>query len=565
MNLNIRARAQNSYDAIVVGTGISGGWAAKELTEKGLRTLVLERGRMVRHVTDYPTMTKEPWDLPRNDRIPHEEEKYYHIQNRIGRVPESTKHWWLRDTDQPYEERKRFDWIRSYQTGGRSLVWGRQSYRLAPVDFEANAREGIAVDWPIRYEDLEPWYDHVEEFAGISGRSEGLAQLPDSKFLPPMELNCVEKHARREFLEKFPGRVLTPGRVANLTVPHRGRGACQYRNKCNRGCPYGAYFSSNSATLPAAEATGNMTLRPDSIVTSVIYDDRTGRAEGVRVLDAETGETTEYYARILFLNAGCLNTTLILFNSDCDRFPDGLGNDSGQLGRNLMDHHHRVGASGTFDGFLDRYYRGRNPNGFYVARFRNLGGERRDYVRGFGFRGRASREGWWRAVRELAIGPELKEFASTPGLWTMGLSAFGEMLPHPENRVWINREKTDRWGQPTLVFDCEFRENELLMRKDMMNDAAEMLEAAGFRNIRTFDNPTAPGRANHEMGTARMGRDPRTSVLNRWNQVHSVPNLFVTDGACMTSGACQNPSLTYMALTARAADHAVQELKRGNL
>lgn len=565
MNLNIKAKNQNTYDAIVVGTGISGGWAAKELTENGLKTLLLERGRNVRHVADYPTMNKKPWELPRNNRITAEEEKEYYIHMRAGRVTESTKHWWFKDAQQPYEEVKGFDWIRGYHVGGRSLMWGRQSYRLAPIDFEANEREGIAIDWPIRYDDLEPWYDYVEGFAGISGRPEGLSQLPDGNFLPPMDLNCVEQHAREQFMEYFPGRVLTPGRIANLTQPHNGRGACQYRNLCNRGCPYGGYFSTNSATLPAAEQTGNLTLRPHSVVSSVIYNEETGRAEGVRVVDAQTMQTTEYYSNILFLNAGCVNTTLILMNSTSDRYPDGLGNDSGELGHNLMDHHFRVGASGTFDGFEDRYYYGRNPNGFYVPRFRNVGSDKRDYVRGFGFRGRASREGWWRAIREHTIGEELKEFVSTPGLWTMGLSAFGEILPYHENRMWLNHEKRDKWGQPTVVFDCELKENEYKMRVDMKNDAAEMLETARFKNIRTFDSEVNPGRCNHEMGTARMGRDPKSSVLNQWNQIHTVPNVFVTDGSSMTSGACQNPSLTFMALTARAADHAISELKRGNL
>ncbi len=565
MNLNIHAKKQNTYDAIVVGTGMSGGWAAKELTEKGLHTLVLERGRNVRHVEDYPTMNKDPWELPRGDRLTDEESKKYQITNRVTTVRESTKHWFIKDSVQPYEEMKRFDWLRCYHVGGRSLVWGRQSYRFSPMDFEANAVEGVAIDWPIRYEDIEPWYNYVEEFAGISGQPEGLDQLPDSKFLPPMELNCLEKYARNKFLELYEGRVLTPGRVANLTQPHQGRGACQYRNLCNRGCPYGAYYSSNSSTLPAAERTGNMTLQPHSIVNSIIYDPELKKAVGVRVIDAETGTMNEYYSKIIFLNAGCINTTLIMLNSKSDRFPNGLGNDSGELGHNLMDHHFRVGASGTFDGFEDKYYWGRNPNGFYIPRFRNIGNDRRNYLRGFGFRGRASREGWWRAIREHAIGKDLKEFVSTPGKWTMGLSAFGEMLPDHKNRIWLDYEKLDQWGQPTVVFDCSFKENEYSMRVDMKNDAAEMLERAGFDDITTFDNSGGLGSCNHEMGTARMGHDPETSVLNRWNQVHSVPNVFVTDGACMTSNACQNPSLTYMALTARAANYAHEQLDKQNL
>lgn len=566
MNLNLKAKKQNTYDAIVVGTGISGGWAAKELTEKGLNTLVLERGRMVRHVEDYPTMTKDPWELPYANELPAEEKKDYPVQLRTGyTIQQATKHWWVKDTDQPYEEVKRFDWIRGYHVGGRSLMWGRHSYRLSDLDFEANAKEGIAVDWPIRYRDLEKWYDYAEGFAGITGMKEGLPQLPDGNFLPPMELNCLEQHAREKISENFDGRVLTIGRVANLSQPHNGRGQCQHRNLCSRGCPYGAYFSSNAATLPAAERTGNMTLRPHSIVDSVIYDEDQGKATGVRIIDAETGESMEFYSRIIFLNASCLNTTLIMLNSTSDRFPNGLGNDSGELGHNLMDHHFRVGANGEYEGFSDRYYWGRRPTGFYIPRYRNLDNNDRDYVRGFGYQGSASREGWWRGTRELAIGSELKEFVSTPGEWTMGMTGFGEMLPDHDNKVWLNHDKKDKWGQSTLVIDCEFKENEWKMREDMKNDAAEMLEATGFKNVTTYDSPGGPGLGIHEMGTARMGRDPNTSVLNSHNQVHSVPNVFVTDGACMTSSANQNPSLTYMALTARAANYAVEELNKQNL
>jgi len=566
MFLNLNAKKQNSYDAIVVGTGISGGWAAKELAENGLKTLVLERGRNVRHVADYPTMMKKPWELPYANRITAEEAKDFQKQMRTGyTVRQDTKHWWVKDTDQPYEEKERFDWMRGYHVGGKSIMWGRQSLRLGPHDFEENANDGEGVDWPIRYEDLALWYDHTESFAGISGQAEGLPQAPDGIFLPPLEMNCVEKHAREKIAEHFNGRVLTMGRFANLTQPHKGRGSCQYRNKCMRGCPYGAYFSSNAATLPAAAETGNMTLRPHSVVSSVIYDEDSGRASGVRVVDAESGETIEFYAKIIFLNASCIATTAIMLNSTSDRFPDGLGNDSGQLGRNLMDHPMGAGASGEFEGFEDRYYSGRRPGSIHIPRFRNIGNDRQEYLRGYHFQGAASRQNWMHGIRELAIGNQLKELVQTPGKWTMGLNAFGEMLPHPDNRMWLNHEKTDKWGQPTVVFDCKFRENEYAMRDDMKNSAAEMLEASGFTNIRTFDNPGAPGLGIHEMGTARMGNDPDTSVLNKWNQVHSCKNVFVTDGACMTSSANQNPSLTYMALTARAANYAAEEVKKGNL
>ncbi len=566
MNLNIKAKQQNTYDAIVVGSGISGGWAAKELTEKGLKTIMLERGRDVEHVKDYPTATKNPWELPYADRPTEEDKEKYHKQMRTGyTIRQSTKHWFVNDQENPYSEIKRFDWMRGYHVGGRSLMWGRHSYRWSDIDFEANAKEGIAVDWPIRYKDIEPWYDYVEQFAGINGTPEGLPQLPDGKFLPPMPMNCLEERFRDKVAESFGGRVVTTGRTANLTQPHNGRGQCQYRNLCIRGCPYGGYFSSNSATIPAAAKTGNLTLRPFSIVNSVIYDEATGKATGVRVIDAETNEMIEFYANIVFLNASALGSTFIMMNSTSDRFPNGLGNDSGELGHNLMDHHFRTGASGEFDGFTDKYYYGRKPNGIYIPRFRNIKEQEQDYVRGYGYQGGASRLDWRSGVAEMSFGQELKDSLTTPGTWRMGMTAFAECLPYHENKVMLNKEVTDKWGQSTLTFDCEFKENEMAMRPDMANDAAEMLEAAGFRNVSTYDNIGAPGLGIHEMGTARMGRDPKTSVLNKWNQVHAAPNVFVTDGACMTSASCVNPSLTYMALTARACDHAVNEMKKGNL
>jgi len=432
------------------------------------------------------------------------------------------------------------------------------------MDFEANAKEGIAVDWPVRYEEIAPWYSHVEKFAGISGEALGLPQLPDSEFLPPMALNCVEKELKKSMADNF-GRVLTIGRNANLTQPHNGRGKCMYRNLCSRGCPYGGYFSSNAATLPAAAATGNMTLRPHSIVNAVIYDEETGKASGVQVVDSESGEMYEYYAKVIFLNASTVGSTAIMLNSKSDRFPNGLGNDSGELGHNMMDHHFRVGANGVYEGMEDQYYWGRRPSGFYIPRYRNLNGNDRDYIRGYGYQGGASREGWERGVRELAIGSELKNLVSAPGKWTLGMTAFGEMLPDHSNRMWLNYDKTDKWGQPVVVFDVEFKENEFKMREDMKNDAAEMFEAMGLKNVTTFDDPGGPGLGIHEMGTARMGRDPNTSVLNGWNQVHSVPNVFVTDGSFMTSAACQNPSLTYMAFSARAANYAAEQLKKGDL
>jgi choline dehydrogenase-like flavoprotein len=556
-----------TYDAIVVGTGITGGWAAKELTEKGLKTLVLDRGRMVKH-GEYPTATKDIWEFPYAGRATDEDLKRQATAARSGyAVTQSTKHWFVDDTEHPYTEINRFDWIRGYHVGGRSIMWGRQSYRWSQMDFEANARDGIAVDWPIRYDDVATWYDYVEDFIGVSGQAEGLAQLPDGKFLPPMELNCVEKNFQQSLADKF-GRKLTIGRAAHLTAPlahSPQRGTCQYRNLCIRGCPYGAYFSSNSSTLPAAERTGNMTLRPNSIVSEIIYDQSKGRASGVRVLDAETNETLEFHARVIFLCASTFGTAHIMLNSTSSRFPNGFGNDSGELGCNIMDHHLDVGASAVVDGFEDRYYTGRRPNGFYVPRYRNIGKEKRDYIRGFGYQGAAGRLGWTSLMLDSSVGAELKEKAATPGPWMIRMGAFGEILPNHDNRVTLDRTRKDKFGMPVLAFDAILRDNEMKMRKDMKNDAAEMFEAAGFRNIRSFDREIGVGLGIHEMGTARMGRDPKTSVLNKWNQVHACKNVYVTDGSCMTSAACQNPSLTYMALTARAADHAVGELKRMNI
>jgi len=568
MNLNIHAQDQNTYDAIVVGTGISGGWAAKELTEKGLKTLVLERGRDVRHIVDYPTMTKEPWQLPHANKLPAEEIKFYPIQSRTNWVTQANKHWWVKDDEHPYTEIKPFDWIRGYHTGGRSIMWGKQTYRLSDLDFEANAKDGVGVDWPIRYKDLAPWYDHVETFIGVSGRTEGLPQLPDGKFLPPMDFNCVEEFFKGKMAEKF-NRVITIGRVAHLTAPlphDPSRGVCQSRNLCDRGCPYGAYFSSNASTLPAAAKTGNMIFRPHSIVHSIIYDEKKGRAVGVRVLDPESNQEIEFFAKIIFLNASTLGSTHILLNSTSSRFPNGLGNSSDQLGRNLMDHQYRAGADAKVEGFDDKYYIGRRPNGIYIPRFRNVGNDKRtDYLRGFGYQGAASRSEWSRGVREMAFGAELKEALTAPGSWGIGITGFGECLPNPQNRVTLNKDKRDVNGLPTLNVDATWGDNEKAMRKDMKESAAEMLEAAGFKNVNIFDNADNMGLGIHEMGTARMGKDPKTSVLNKWNQVHEAPNIFVTDGAAMTSSGCQNPSLTYMALTARAADYAVSELKKGNL
>lgn len=573
MNLNLQADKQNTFDAIVVGTGISGGWAAKELTEKGLKTLVLERGPMVEH-PNYPTATKDPWEFPNADRLTQEELSKQLVQNRTSYlIRQSTKHWFVNDLENPYTEKegKRFDWQRGYHVGGRSIMWGRQSYRWSDLDFDANLKDGIAIDWPLRYNEIAPWYDYVETFAGISGQAEGLPQLPDGKFLAPMEFNCVEKVLKKSLMDKF-GRTLTIGRTAHITSPllhdkSPQRGQCQYRALCVRGCPYGAYFSSNSSTLPAAAATGNMTLRPNSIVYELIYDDKTSKAKGVKILDAETGKTEEFFAKVVFLCASTMGSTYIMLNSISNRFPNGLGNDSGELGHNIMDHHLGVGASGKAEGFEDQYYFGRRNNGFYIPRYRNYGKEKRDYLRGFGYQGGGSRQGWMSMVAELEVGADLKKAVQTPGAWSIGMGGFGEILPDHSNSVTINKDKKDKYGLPTLLFDTEFKENDYKMRKDMAADAVEMLEAAGFKDVKSYDNPKqhGVGLGIHEMGTARMGKDPKTSVLNKYNQVHACKNVFVTDGSFMTSAACVNPSLTYMAFTARAADYAVQELKKGNL
>jgi choline dehydrogenase-like flavoprotein len=558
--------ADNVYDAIVVGSGISGGWAAKELTEKGLKVLLLERGEDIKHVSGYVNANKHPWEFPHRGGRTQQMIKDYPVLSRDYPLNETNLNYWTNEKDCPYVEIKRFDWFRGYHVGGRSLMWGRQSYRWSDFDFEANAKEGIAVDWPIRYKDIAPWYDYVEKFAGISGSKEGLPQLPDGQFQPPMELNCVEKDVAARIKAHYKGqRHLFIGRVANLTQPLPGRSNCQYRNKCWLGCPFGAYFSTQSSTLPAAMATGNLTLRPFSIVHRVLYNKDTKKATGVEVIDAETNQTIEFKAKIIFLCASALNSTWILFNSATDIWPGGLGSSSGELGHNVMDHHFRVGASATVEGYEDKYYFGRRPTGFYVPRFRNLFGDKRSYLRGFGYQGAASRQGWNRNIAELSVGAELKEALSKPGPWTIGMTAFGEILPYHENRIFLDKEKKDKWGLPVLAIDCEIKDNEKKMREDMMNDGMEMLAAAGLKDPKGFDNEYGFGMGIHEMGTARMGRDPKTSVLNAYNQVWDCKNVFVTDGACMTSASCVNPSLTYMALTARAADYAVSELKKMNL
>ncbi len=569
MGLSRKAQAEVAFDAIVVGSGMSGGWAMKELCEAGLRTLVLERGRMVEHGAGYVTEHKRPWEMPGRGRIPPEVlERDYPVQRRTFALNEYTQHFFYRDTDVPIVEDEPFTWIQSGIVGGRSILWGRQSYRWSPMDFEANAVDGHGVDWPIRYEDVAPWYDRIEAAIGVSGSSDGLRQLPDGVFQRPMEMNVVERHVKDAVQRGFPDRTMIIGRTATLTEPIGDRAACHYCGPCARGCSTGSYYSTQSVALPAARATDNLTLRPMSVVHSILYDAGTNRATGVRVIDAETGEAREYFARLVFVCASAMGTARILLHSKSESFPDGLANSSGMVGRNIVEHHARVGASGRFEGFLDRYYQGNRPNGIYIPRFRNLdmATRRPDFVRGFGLQGGASRVGWGRGARMSGFGSSFKERLRVPGEWTMTLQGYGEFLPRTDNRCTLDDEVTDAWGIPALRFDVTRGENELAMRRDMAATAAEMLEAAGARDVETFDRPEVPpGTANHEMGTARMGRDPQTSVLNSYNQSHDVPNLFVTDGSCMTSSACQNPSLTYLALTARACAYAVEQVRSDEL
>ena len=562
---------ETNYDAIVVGTGISGGWAAKELCEKGLKTLVLERGRMVKHIEDYPTMNDDPWDYKTGDVITQQTLKTQKKQSRTGyTTTESSKHFFVDDIEHPYNETNRFDWMRGYHVGGRSLTWGRQSYRLTDFDFTANLKDGIAVDWPIRYKDLAPWYDYVEGYIGVSGENVGLSQFPDGNYLKPMELTCVEDHLKSDIKKNYKDRILTIGRTAIITEgtkPGLGRSTCQHRSRCRRGCPFGSYFSSNSSTLPAAEVTGNMTLRPNSLAHEIIYDADLKRATGVRVIDSETKEVHEFNAKVIFLCASTVPSTSILMQSKSDTFPNGMGNVSDQLGRNIMDHHLGVGASAASDDFKDKYYTGRRNNGIYIPRFRNIGGEtnQKDFTRGYGYQGGGGRSDWTKQIAEMAYGAAFKEASLKPGDWQIGLSGFGEILPYQDNKMTLDYKKLDKWGLPTVTFDATLKENELNMRKDMQQQAVEMLENAGFRDVKGHDRDYSIGLGIHEMGTARMGHNRKTSVLNENNQLHDVPNVYVTDGSAMTSAGNVNPSLTYMALTARAANHAVKELKKMNI
>jgi len=560
------------FEAIVVGSGMSGGWVAKELSERGLKTLVIERGRHVEHGPDYADFAR-PWERETRGRVNEDEiAEHYPIQSKVYAFDASTKHWWVRDSEHPYltPEGRPFTWIRGYHLGGRSLMWWRQSYRWSEMDFEANAKDGHGVDWPIRYADMAPWYDHVESFAGISGAREGFEQLPDGVFQPPMELTCVESEIKRRLEDRFPSRSLTIGRCAHLTEPTEeqlalGRGPCQFRNICERGCSFGAYFSSLSATLPAAERTGNLTIVTDAICESVEYDPVSGRATGVRVIDTATRTGRFYSARVIFLCASTIPTAQILLNSRSESFPTGIANRSDMVGRNLMDHVSGMNAVARMPGFEDRHYSGRRPNGPYIPRYKNVTEPTDEFLRGYAFQIETYRAGWTRGTLEPGVGIELKEKLRYPGPWTVNLYGFGEMLPRPDNRVTLHSKQTDQWGIPLVLIDCTWGDNDKKIMEHANRDAREMLEAVGCVDVELSDEIADPGFAIHEMGTARMGRDPQTSVLNEFNQAHDVPNLFITDGSSMTSNACQNPSLTYMAMSARGAHYAAEFLREGKI
>ena len=564
-NINGKAKESHSFDAIVVGSGISGGWAAKELAEKGLKTLVLERGRNIEHIKDYPTAFTNPWDFAYTLELSKSSQDSNPI-NAIIKDPAEAD-FFLDKKEHPYVEQDPFNWVRGYQLGGRSFTWGRNCYRWSDLDFEANLKDGIAIDWPIRYKDIAPWYSYVEKFVGISGRKEGLSHLPDGEFLPEIGFNAIEEYFEEQLKKNYDDRIITPARTANLTEGIHGRGPCQFRNMCTRGCPFKGFFCSVTSTLPAAEATGNLSVRPFSVVTEILVNEDGTRATGVRVVDTVTKESTEYFAEVIFLNASTINTAAIMLNSKSAAHPDGLGNNSGQLGKNLMDHFMTAGAVAETDILQDRYYSGRTPGSLYLPRFRNVNEQTRhkDFIRGYCYQGKGQRKSWNDKMMNKGFGVDFKEDLLKPGPWTLRISGWGETLPYEHNRVSLDDSETDEWGMPLIHINFKYGKNEKAMRKDMQDAAVEMLEKSGFKNVQGFDYEKPPGSAVHEMGTARMGHDPQSSVLNANNQVHGVPNLFVTDGSCMTSAGTQNPSITYMALTARAADFAVRNMKAGEL
>ncbi|SEN57388.1 Choline dehydrogenase [bacterium A37T11] len=565
MNIGGIIKCDSTYDAIVIGSGISGGWACRELCRSGLKTLLLERGRNVEHIKDYNTALLNPWDLKNRGNLTDVYKQLNPIQSTA--VDESNRYFFADDENHPYIQDKPFYWYRGYQVGGRSLTWGRQCYRLSDLDFEANLKEGIAVDWPIRYADIAPWYDYVESVIGVSGSMEGISHLPDGKFIPPFELNCIEKHLAESMQKSNDKRKLIIARVANLTTGMGGRGPCLNRNLCDRGCPYGGYFSSNSSTIPSAMETGNLKIRPFSIVSEILYDDVSKKAKGVRIVDTVSLEIHEFYSNIIFLNASSINSAAILLQSKSQRFPNGLGNDSGEVGHNLMDHHSSAGAIGSHDGYKEFYYKGRRPCGFIIPRFRNLKHKpEKNFLRGYNIQGDGERKEWLDLSGELrGFGKEFKEKLTKPGEWSVWMAGWGECLPYFENKIYLDDNRKDKWGMPLIHIDFSFKENEDAMMGDIMEVSAEILNSAGFRDVETFNYGKPGGSTVHEMGTARMGRDPESSVLNNFNQLHTVKNVFITDGSCMTSSASQHPSLTYMALTARACHYAIDSLKKGLL
>jgi choline dehydrogenase-like flavoprotein len=568
--LNNRAKAQNTFDAIVIGSGISGGWAAKEFCDHGLKTLVIERGRNVVHLKDYPTATKNPWDFPHRGQMPLSVTENNPIVSRCYAFSEASQHFFVKDKEHPYIQEKPFDWIRGYQVGGKSLLWARQTQRWSKFDFEGPGRDGFAVEWPVSYEEMAPWYSHVEKFAGISGNHDGLETLPDGEFLPAWEMNCVEREIADKINHHYSERHVVQGRCAHLTKPQpvhieQGRNPCQARNECERGCPYGGYFSSNSTTLPWASKTGNLTMRTDSVVHSIIYDEKKQKAIGVRVIDAHTKQESTYYAKVIFVNAACLNSNLILLNSTSSRFPQGLGNDNGLLGRFVCFHNYRGTVSASFDGPMDQYYYGRRPTQPMMPNFRNVKKQEMDFLRGYMVHFSAGRGTGNLSSNQPELGAEFKEALTEAGPWFVFAMMQGETIPKQNNHVRLSTDQKDPWGIPELVVSVDYDENDEKSLKDFLNQTSEMLTVGGCKNVQTRDSKQAPGLDIHEMGGCRMGKDPKTSLLNKWNQFHHCPNVFVTDGAAMVSTSTQNPSITFMAFTARAANHAVEELKKGNI
>jgi len=561
---------KSTYDAIVIGSGMTGGWAAKEFCEKGLKTLVIERGRNIEHLKDYPTATKDIWEFPHRNQLPLKIKEENPIVSKCYAFREDTLQFFVKDKEHPYVQEKPFDWIRAYQVGGKSLLWGRGTQRYSKFDFEGPARDGFGIDWPIRYEDLAPWYSHVEKFIGVCGNRDGLETLPDGEFLPPWELNFVEKSIQSRIKSSYKDRYMINARCAHLTEPkeihlQQGRGKCMARNLCQRGCPYGGYFSAVSSTLPWAAKTGKLTMRPDSVVHSIIYDSKKGKATGVRVIDAHTKEVTDYFAKVIFLNAAALNSNLILLNSTSDRFPEGLGNDNGLLGKYIVFQNYRGSLSSDIDGFKDKYYSGRRPASTLIPNFRNVYKQETDFLRGYMSFLSARRESWGHDVEGDQLGENYKNNISEPGDWKVGMTISGEVIPKISNHVRLDKDKKDEWGMPLLTVSVDYDDNDEKLLKDFFEQGAQMLEKAGCKNIKTRDSKQAPGLDIHEMGGVRMGKDPKTSLLNKWNQVHSCQNVFVTDGSCMASSGTSSPSLTFMAFTARAANYAIEELKKGNL